>query len=297
MKGAYLMSKLKDLKGQKFGKLLVISRADNYKDGRTRWKCQCDCGNIIDVMSTNLLRGNTKSCGCYSGEYISKSKVNDLTGKRYGKLTVLYRVDKRGKNSCWYCKCDCGVEKEISAVALKHGQKSCGCSMYDCAKDKIIGNEYSIDENNVVHVVLRDGEEMLCDIDDWNCLKEFTWRKNRGGYATSSINRKQRRFHKMVMGKRDGYVVDHIDRNKLNNQKSNLRFVTHQANSVNIDLPKNNTSGIIGVSWLENRKKWTSRLTIDGKNIFLGNYDTKEEAEEARKKAEEKYFKPLFEEN
>lgn len=291
------MSKLKNLKGQKFGKLLVVDRAENYKDGRTRWKCQCDCGNIVDVMSTNLLRENTKSCGCFSGECISKSKVDDLAGKRYGKLTVLHRVDKRGKNSAWYCKCDCGNEKEISAVALKRGQKSCGCSMYDHYQEEIIGNEYTIDNNNVVHVVLRNGKEMLCDIEDWNRLKGYTWTTNTNGYASTMRKKEHYIFHILVLGKKDGYVIDHIDRNKLNNQKSNLRFVTYQANSINTDVRKNNKTGIKGVGWLENRKKWVARLMINGENKFLGHYDTKEEAEEAREKAEEKYFKPLFEEN
>lgn len=289
------MSKLKDLKGKKFGRLLVIDRADNYKDGRTKWKCQCDCGNIIDVMSTNLLRGNTKSCGCYSGEYISKSKINDLTGKRYGKLTVLYRVDKRGKNSCWYCKCDCGVEKEISAVALKRGQQSCGCAAFDFVKDKVIGNEYTVDDNNTVHVILRNGEEMLCDRDDWEKLKQYTWTKDAYGYASASIKRCRKKFHVQVMGKKEGYVIDHIDQNKLNNQKNNLRFATKAGNAANSKLSKNNTSGVKGVT--RYRNKWHSQITVNGRNIHLGNYDTIEEAAEARKKAEEKYFKPLFEKN
>lgn len=67
------MSKLADLTGQKFGRLTVIERAENIGD-RTRWKCQCDCGNEIIVYATNLKRGLTKSCGCYGKNFPSHLK-------------------------------------------------------------------------------------------------------------------------------------------------------------------------------------------------------------------------------
>ena len=54
----------KDELGNKYGKLTVIQRAENTKDGKTRWVCECECGNKITVLGTNLRKGNTKSCGC-----------------------------------------------------------------------------------------------------------------------------------------------------------------------------------------------------------------------------------------
>lgn len=287
------MSKLKDLTGQKFGRLTVLERAES-KNGRTYWKCRCDCGEEVNVIASNLLRGNTKSCGCFTVEYANKNKYKDLSGKKFGKLLVLRRSRIKNRCSYWMCRCECGTEKEISMVALRNGQKSCGCSAYDFAKDKIIGNEYMVDENNVVHVKLRSGEEMLCDIEDWDKLKEYTWRINKNGYAAAPINRIQKRFHVQIMGKKNGYVIDHIDQNKLNNQKRNLRFVTKSGNAANSKLSKNNTSGIKGVQRTKSGR-WIARLMINGKNICLGTYDTIEEAEEARRKGEEKYFNPLFE--
>lgn len=221
-------------------------------------------------------------------------KAIDLTNKPFGKLTVLYKVDRSGKNSYWHCKCECGNEKDISAVALRRGQKSCGCTAFDFAKEKVIGNEYTIDENNVVHVILRTGDEMICDLEDWEVLKGYTWTKDKWGYASAFINRKRRKFHIEVMGKKDGYVIDHEDRNKLNNQRNNLRFLTKSGNAVNSKLSKNNTSGIKGVQKTRSGR-WVARLMINGKNLCLGTYDTIEEAAEARRKGEEKYFNPLFE--
>lgn len=290
--------KLKNLTGERFGKLTVIERAENKitlkGQSKTVWKCHCDCGNEVNVLASSLGRGNTKSCGCYSVEYANKNKYIDLSGQKFGKLTVLRRTRMKDRNSYWLCRCECGAEKEVSMVALRHGQKSCGCSMYDWVEDRIIGNEYTVDENNVVHVILRAGEEMLCDMEDWEKLKQFTWRKDKWGYVVTSTSRKIKKFHIEVMGKKNGYVVDHEDRNKLNNQKSNLRFLTKSGNAVNSKLSKNNTSGIKGVQSTRNGK-WVASLTLNRRRIHLGTYETIEEAAEARRKGEEKYFKPLFE--
>lgn len=58
--------------------------------------------------------------------------------------------------------------------------------------------------------------------------------------------------------------------------------------------PKNNTSGIKGVTWNKNHKKWEAYISIHGKRKYLGNYDDLEEAQQARQLAEEKYFTPLI---
>lgn len=61
------MPALKSLVGQRFGKLLVLSRAANRKPGRPVWLCRCDCGAVTDVCAGNLRRGLTRSCGCLIG--------------------------------------------------------------------------------------------------------------------------------------------------------------------------------------------------------------------------------------
>ena len=122
------MSKLIDLTGQRFGKLTVLRRVDNDKHGQTMWECQCDCGNIIVAGRCNLRSGDTTSCGC---SRIGNGLI-DLTGQRFGKLTVLQRdTSKPIGHDCatyWLCKCDCGNECSVPAAHLRKGQtKSCGC--------------------------------------------------------------------------------------------------------------------------------------------------------------------------
>lgn len=134
--------KFKDLIGLVFGRLTVLERAENKILGgrkRTMWVCQCSCENkSIITVSTDLLNsGQTKSCGCLQKEKASKngaSKLIDLTDKKYGKLTVIKRVENKGEMTMWLCKCSCDEQSEIivSGGHLKSGHtKSCGCLISD----------------------------------------------------------------------------------------------------------------------------------------------------------------------
>lgn len=61
-----------------------------------------------------------------------KKVAFDLLGEKFGKLTVIKRVENRNNKSWWLCKCDCGNEKEVLGSYLVHGRvSSCGCSHYD----------------------------------------------------------------------------------------------------------------------------------------------------------------------
>ncbi|MBK5243178.1 AP2 domain-containing protein [Clostridium sp.] len=130
------MAKIKDLVGQNFGRLTVIERAPDYVSPNglksTRWRCICNCKtenpNYVDVISSNLRSGTSKSCGCIAKE------LADLIGKRYGKLVVTRKVEVKASAGGyvydrWCCDCDCG-NKDISILAssLKLGIKTdCGC--------------------------------------------------------------------------------------------------------------------------------------------------------------------------
>jgi hypothetical protein len=125
--------KVKNELGNKYGRLTVIAPSQKHDKSRFQfWKCQCSCGNIIEVASNSLRSGNTKSCGCLQRELVSaRSRIN-LEGQRFGKLLVLRRgLDKKIKNKIytqWLCRCDCGKETVVSTNSLRLGKtKSCGC--------------------------------------------------------------------------------------------------------------------------------------------------------------------------
>lgn len=117
----------KDLTGHKFGRLTVIKRVDDKRQG-TFWLCQCDCGGTKIAETRNLCRGLTQSCGCLHKEEMSKRELIDLTGRKFGRLTVLGRAENHGKDTFWKCQCECGNIKEVNGAKLKNGHtKSCGC--------------------------------------------------------------------------------------------------------------------------------------------------------------------------
>ena len=84
--------------------------------------------------------------------------------------------------------------------------------------------------------------------------------------------------------------IDHIDGNGLNNKINNLRLATHSENARNRSMAKKNTSGITGVHWNKKRKKWEAYIKVGYKQKFLGYFLNKEDAIQARKEAEKKYF-------
>ena len=123
---------IRDLTGQRFGRLVVLEKTSQRKNKKVVWKCKCDCGNITYVVGGSLVGNKTKSCGCLNKEKASiqgKKSLIDLTGQRYGKLIVLKRdVDTLDKQTRWICQCDCGNIKSIRGSHLKNKKiRSCGC--------------------------------------------------------------------------------------------------------------------------------------------------------------------------
>lgn len=123
------MSRFIDETGNRYERLLVLERVENDKNRRARWLCHCDCGNEKIVSGKALRSGNTRSCGCLQRELSSERSTIDLTGQRYGRLTVIEKVNSRRRQyATWLCKCDCGNEIIVLGHNLRSGNtKSCGC--------------------------------------------------------------------------------------------------------------------------------------------------------------------------
>lgn len=141
--GCFALEKLRkdhllDLTGKTFDRLTVICRVDDFASPvngkhRSRWKCVCECGKTVEINGTDLTSGNTHSCGCYKLDRTSETHFQDLTGQRFGMLTVLERVhdhvtaDSGRARPQFLCRCDCGNEKIIQKDSLMNGTISCGC--------------------------------------------------------------------------------------------------------------------------------------------------------------------------
>lgn len=115
---------VKDLKGYRFGKLLVKGRSGKKaKDGNPLWLCQCECGKEIETPKRRLINGGVRSCGCGK-----RPPLKAWIGKRFSALTVLSYVGKENGFHIWHCECDCGNEIDVRQSNLQNGwTKSCGC--------------------------------------------------------------------------------------------------------------------------------------------------------------------------
>lgn len=90
-----------DLTGKRFGRLVVIGRADN-KGKETYWKCKCDCGSIKEINGNRLRNGRTKSCGCLKRNIKFDSSVQNNSNLTHGKSkTRLYRIYQKMKRRCY----------------------------------------------------------------------------------------------------------------------------------------------------------------------------------------------------
>ena len=129
------MAKYKDLTGLRIGKLTVMEPTDQRVRSAVVWRCRCDCGNEILIESRRLKPGVVYSCGC---EKAPADDRKDLTGLRFGKLTVEGRSGNKAKdgNPLWRCRCDCGNTIETTKRRLVTGNTtSCGCGKTPPLKD------------------------------------------------------------------------------------------------------------------------------------------------------------------
>lgn len=130
----------------------------------------------------------------------------------------------------------------------------------------------------------------LIDEEDYELVSPYSWYLHTAGYAMAHPKGKDRitvLMHRLIMGS-DVKLVDHINRNRLDNRRENLRPASPQMNAANRGISKRNKSGYKGVSKCKNR--WRSRIMINGKEINLGFYATPEEAAEAYNEAALEYL-------
>ena len=166
-------------------------------------------------------------------------------------------------------------------------------------------NEYLIEGDTVRIFIKRKGElmETIIDLEDLGKLKilNFSWygHKQRNSIyvvAHNNIIKQQPDMlplHRLIMGFPNvskGFVIDHINRNPLDNRKSNLRIVTRVENARNCGIPKDNVSGTKGVYFYKRDEVWMARISANGKRISLGTYQDIEDAMKARKEAEKEYW-------
>lgn len=212
------------------------------------------------------------------------TRAKDITGMIFGKLKAIELQTTRNKHGqrMWKCLCQCGNEKIIIQHSLTSGNtQTCG----GCPNDYVVDGDIArinistpkhpdtwtiIDKEDLVKVVPfvnnRGVQEKWCAHDSgWGC------------YAIGT--RHSVKLHRVIVGaKGNQEIVDHINGDRLDNRKSNLRIVTPAENNKNMRKRVNNTSGYQGVYKDTHSELFVAEIHIGNKKLHIGRYDTLAEA-------------------
>lgn len=207
-----------------------------------------------------------------------RSKVADIKeGTKFGKLIVVCPDDKYNKGrtpSKWKLVCICTCCNKRSSVLgynlLSGNTTKCkACSSRNKNRSSYVFQEF-VDCGEYFRINLKEENlYFLIDRDDWDKIKYHSWYYSKRGYATSRIDGKLVTLHQYLLGQK-GIEIDHKDRNKLNNRRSNLRISQHYQNMGNVGLRSDNSSGYKGVRWLASRNLWESNITYKKKRYYIG---------------------------
>ena len=141
-------------------------------------------------------------------------------------------------------------------------------------------------------IKLTKGYEAIVDDKDFDFLNQWKWYFAHG-YAVRTQNNYpnkpfQVRMHRIILGTPEGMDSDHINRDRLDNRRSNLRICNRSQNISNTFL-RSNKSGYKGVEWHKASQKWQARIRFYGKRLQLGVFKTALSAHRAYNKAARKY--------
>lgn len=205
-----------------------------------------------------------------------------MIGDKYGRWTIIGDVFKDDKNIKYcMCRCECGTVKRVNWYQLQKGTTtSCGCynrelSRKICQRRNFRENRYETD-GGVTKVYDARGNFFLIDTEDIEKIKPYYFMATKRYAVTCGKNTVL--AHRIITSCPDGMVVDHINGNKLDNRKDNLRVCSHLENCWN-------RSNNISVCYIKERNKWRATIQVNGLSKHVGYYKTKEDAIEAKKKA------------
>lgn len=128
-------------------------------------------------------------------------------------------------------------------------------------------------------IALNHKKHALIDNDDFERVSKYNWCFDKSnGYVVGNVGKIKDSLHRVIMMCPKGKMVDHINGNKLDNRKENLRICNFVESNRNVGLSKNNKSGFKGVVWDKVAKKWKAQISVNYKCLFLGYFIDKLDA-------------------
>ena len=260
-------------------------------------KCKNHPHNIFSVKAYTLSSGGGVCNICALGK-------KKLVGRTFGKLLVTgldEELSVKKKKAYWKCECSCGNKISVLQSSLLDGNtQSCGCLNNERIKEigykNKIYNKYDLTGEYGIGY-MSNGKCFYFDLDDYEIIKDYCWHSDNYG-AIKACELRNRGYsvymHRLIFGLRKNIdysiQVDHINHNRADNRKENLRLVDNSHNQMNTKIGKNNLSGEKGVSFQKASQKYMARITVNKKVIYLGLFEDIKDAKNARKEAEKEYF-------
>lgn len=213
------------------------------------------------------------------------SKRIDLTGRKFGRLTVLgYAFSSKSGIAKWDCICDCGEKSIVEGGKLKNGHtKSCGCLKIELTRKRT--HKHGMTDTPEFRIWL--GIIKRCTNEKY---KDFAHYGGRGIKISQDWRNDFLKFYS-DMGPRPTAKLS-IERKDVNGDycKDNCVWATQTTQTRNQRVRKDNESGVKGITRDKRYNKWVARIRVNNKLIHIGRYNELEEAKEARRKAELKYW-------
>jgi hypothetical protein len=213
-------------------------------------------------------------------------RFNDLTGKKFGRLAVLYQVNNNKNNKViWHCRCDCGSEKDIIGSLLVTGRtQSCGCLKTEKTIER--STKHGMSKTRIYNI----HQNIISRCENKN-NPDFIYYGGRGITICNEWRKNFTMFYNWAMenGYKENLTIDRINTNG-NYEPNNCRWATRVIQAQNRRIKSTNTSGITGVEYKKENGKWVAVISANKNNIWLGEYNTFAEAALARKQAELKYW-------
>lgn len=321
------MGKHISIVGQQIGNWLVLEEVGKDKKSNYQYKCECQCKNkTIRIKTKDQIINSPKCINCRND---NKEKYN-YKGKQFNKLIVISDPIRINNETFYDCKCICGNEEIIrkNRSALKYNHKChCGCENNSIRHGESNTRVYGIWSSMNYRCSSHANEDdykcyygrgiRVCK--EWNKdnpqgYSQFKeWAFNNGYDENLSIERIDVNgnycpenctwipLNKQALNKQNTIYLnineeiislnDYASDKKINKSTILHRYKNGTSEEELLSETKlNNTSGVTGVSKNANKKRWRAYITINKKRIHLGTFDLFEDAVNARKEAEEKYY-------